>query len=187
MRNDSGFAMLEALISLLIIMMGVLGIAGMQMVAINNTENARYQSIATILASSMAAEMQANTAYWATPPTTVTVNGATVSGVPAFAGTCLNSACTAPQMAYYDLQNWGTAMAGVANADGVVNKGMALPSGTGTVQCSIVSVPAVCSLTLTWSEKNIALYNRTGAESGVMATGTVNSNYTYQTLVSIQL
>lgn len=184
--------MLEVLISLLIIMMGILGIAGMQMLAINNTETARYQSVATMIASSMATEMQANYAYWGgilVPPATITVTGTTITVVPAFAGTCLNSVCTASQMAYYDLQNWGAAMAGVANIDGVVNKGMALPppaaGSSGTISC-VATTPMVCTLTMYWSEKNIALINPTGAESGVLATGTAQT-HSYQTLVSIQL
>jgi type IV pilus assembly protein PilV len=172
-NKQLGFSMLEVLISMLVIMIGVLGIAGMQMLAINNTENARYQSLATILASSMAAEIQANTAYWGSPPSSlIQVSNAAATVVPAVAGTCLGSVCTPVQMAYYDLSTWGTALAG------------RLPSGAGTIQC-YSTTPAVCALTLTWSEKNTAISNPTGAETGQLATGTV-STHSYQTLVSIQ-
>jgi type IV pilus assembly protein PilV len=192
-KNELGFAMLEVLVSLLIILFGVLGIAGMQMLVINNTETARYQSVATMLASSMTAEIQANFTYWGgvlVPPATITVTGATITGIPSSAGTsCLNSDCTATQLAYYDLQNWGTAMAGVANVDLVVNNGMALPppaaGPSGVISCA-ATTPVVCTLTMYWSEKNLALSNATGAESGVLATGTAQT-HSYQTLVSIQL
>lgn len=179
MKKTAGFAMLEVLISMLLIMIGVLGIAGMQMFAINNTENARYQSLAVILASGMAAMMQANVAYWSTPPVSIIVNGATITGGPAAtANDCTAVACagnSGGEMAYYDLKSWGSALAA------------GLPSGTGVISCPTGSTPAICKLTLTWSEKNTALSNPTGAESGVLATGTVNANYTYSTLVSIQL
>ena len=192
MKKEPGFAMLEVLISMLVILFGVLGLAGMQMMVINNTETARYQSVATMLASGMATEMQANVAYWGgilVPPATITVTGSTITGIPSSAGTsCLNSVCTATQLAYYDLQKWGAAMAGVANADGVFYKGMALPppasGSSGTISCA-ATIPVVCTLTMYWSEKNIALSNATGAESGVLATGTVQT-HSYQTLVSIQ-
>lgn len=188
MKKAHGFAMLEVLISMLVIMFGVLGIAGIQMLSINNTETARYQSVATILASSMAAEIQANFAYWGgllVPPATITVTGTTISGITPFpGGTCLNSVCTPTQLAYYDLQNWGAAMSGLANADGVSNPGMTLPAATGTIACA-ATTPVVCTLTLSWSENNIALSNPTGAESGVLASGTA-STHSYQTLVSIQ-
>jgi type IV pilus assembly protein PilV len=200
LKNEHGFAMLEVLISLLVILVGVLGIAGMQLMAVNNTETARYQSVATMMASSMAAKIQANFAYWGGAPANISVTGSTVTGVPAFTGTCLNNVCNQTQMAYYDLQNWGTAMAGVANADGVVNTGMALPSAiglsyppnggtnvtsSGTISCSTATIPAVCTLTMFWSEKNVALSNSTGTETGVLATGTAQT-HSYQTVIAIQ-
>jgi type IV pilus assembly protein PilV len=174
MRKDSGFSLVEAMVSLFVIMFGVLGLAGLQMLAINNTETARYQSLATMLASSMAASMQANAAYWGTPPPTITVNGTTVSGgPPSFTGTCVGNVCTAPQMAYYDLTNWGSAMAN------------GLPSGQGNIQCSQSSTPAVCTLTLSWSEKNLALHNTSTGATGMLASGTA-STHSYQTLVSVR-
>ena len=45
MKQQKGFSLLEVLISMVIIMFGLLGIAGTQMLAINNTENARYQGV----------------------------------------------------------------------------------------------------------------------------------------------
>jgi type IV pilus assembly protein PilV len=176
-RKTAGFAMLEVLIAMVVILFGVLGIAGMQMYAINNTENARYQSLATVLASSMSAKMQANVAYWGTPPPSVTLNGSTITGGPStYAGSCVNAVCTAQQMASFDLQNWGADIAS------------GLPSGTAKMTCSTPSgTPSICTLTITWSEKNVALTNATGGETGAFATGTLNSNYTYQTLVNMQL
>jgi type IV pilus assembly protein PilV len=177
MRIQSGFAMLEVLISMLI-MFGVLGIAGMQMMAINNTENAHYQSRAAILASTMAANMQANKAYWAAPASLINISGAppslVITNSPSVYTTCLETVCSAVQMAEYDLTEFGKAIAGF------------LPSGSASISCPGLTSPTVCSITLTWSEKNVALNNATGAESGVLATGKVNP-YTYQTLVSIQL
>ena len=196
MKNESGFALLEALIAMLIIMIGVLGIAGMQMLAMNNTENGRYQSLAAMLTSSMAAEMQANVAYWGTPPTTVTV----IAGTPAIltlgsgtaldtAGTCGSAACTPAQMAYYDLHSWGTLMTAAGG----------LPSAQGLITCipAVSPYPPYCTLTMIWSENNIALTNRTGAETGALATGTqttgsvatgtvTGNNHSYTTAIAIQ-
>lgn len=64
--KSRGFSMLEVLVTLVIILIGVLGVAGMQMLAINNTQIARTHSLAAILASSLAAEMQVNEPYWST-------------------------------------------------------------------------------------------------------------------------
>ena len=204
-KGQYGFAMLEVLVSMLVIMFGVLGIAGMQMLAINNTETARYQSAATILANSMVAKMQANYAYWGQtllPPAIITVNGTVITSAPAagslpvYAGTCIATACSPTQMAYYDVKNWAAAMAGVSNdwvptLAGTVGSGMALPPPqpvagvvtTATISCN-AATPEICTLTMYWSEKNIALGNATGAETGALATGTV-ANHSYQTMVSI--
>ena len=173
MRKQRGFTMLEVLISILVIMLGVLGLAGLQLLAISNTEAGRYQSLATTLASSMEAAMQGNIAYWGTPPPTITVNGTTITNGPAaYAGTCVGTVCSPTQMAYFDLLNWGTALAS------------GLPSGQATITCPATASPAVCTLTLTWSEKNVALQAATGTETGSLATSTV-STHTYQALVSL--
>lgn len=49
-QGQSGFALLEALISVLIFSFGILGIMGMQAVAINDVRDAKYRSDATFLA-----------------------------------------------------------------------------------------------------------------------------------------
>lgn len=172
LKYELGFAMLEVLVAMLVMMFGVLGIAGMQMMAINNTETARYQSIAAMLTSGMAAKMQANAAFWGAPPQNISVAGSAVSGVPSSSASCIAASCTAPQMAYYDLQTWGATATAV------------LPSGQGAITCN-PSVPAVCTLTLSWSEKNIALSNPTNTETGMLASGKA-STHNYQTMVAIQ-
>jgi type IV pilus assembly protein PilV len=191
MKKEHGFAMLEVLISLLVILFGALGIAGMQLMAINNTETARYQSVATMLASSMSAKMQTNYEYWSTvvPPGYITVVGSTITGsgvavVPSYTGLCRNTDLTAVMTAACDLKNWGAAMARLANSDGDTFYGMALPGASGKIECQ-PSTPMVCKLTISWSEKNIALGNPTGTEMGVLAAGTAQP-HSYQTLVSIQ-
>ena len=193
-KTQSGFAMLEVLVSMVVIMIGVLGIAGMQMLAIGNTENARYQSIAAILASGLVAQIQANPGYWSsasTPTALITVAGTTLTNGPTSGGTCHNTVCTASSLAAYDLKNWGAAMANVANIDGVTYNGTVLPSGSGTIQCvkthataTVAAAPTVCTINLTWMEKNTAISNAAGTETGTLATGTVNQ-HNYQTITSI--
>ncbi len=175
MNQQRGFSLLEVLVSMLIIMFGALGIAGMQLLAITSTENARYQNLATMLGTSFGTAMQANSAYWGTPPPSVTVDGATnEGGPPAFAGTCVGLAnvCNETQVAAYDLREWGEEV------------GTLLPSGTATITCPAGISPAICTLTLTWKERNVSLQQATGTETGEMASGTKKDS-TYQTLVSI--
>lgn len=176
MRKARGFSMLEVLVTLLVLNLGVLGIAGLQTLSVNNTQAGHYASVATMLASSMAAEMQANVAYWGSPPATIDVNlhntPKVQHGPPTFNGTCVGSACSASQLASFDLQNWATSL------------GTLLPVGKATISCSTASTPAICTLDVTWMENNVALHNATGSETGLLASG-VSTTHDYQTLVSM--
>lgn len=160
MRKQSGFSMLEVLVSLLIILLGALGMAGIQMLSINNTEIARYQSLAALLASSMAAEIQANKAYWGTAPTGITVTNGVVTGGPA-GGTVAGGS----------LQSWADSINSV------------LPTATGTVNCS--STPAICQVQLQWKENNVALNDATGTGTNQFSAGQ-QSTQTYQTVVTVR-
>lgn len=172
---ERGFSMLEVLVSMLVIMIGALGIAGMQLLAITSTENARYQNVATMLGATLTANMQANVAYWGTPPQTIIVTGATNTGGPAaFVGPCkgLTTSCNATQMAGYDLREWGIEVAKL------------LPSGKAEIKCPTGNNPAICAVVVTWQERNVSLQDATGTEAGTLKSGDRVDN-TYQTLVSI--
>lgn len=162
MRKESGFSMLEVLVSMIVIMIGVLGIAGMQLMAINNTAVARYQSLAALLTSSMAAEIHGNVAYWGTAPS-ITFVGTTITNGPT-GGSCQGAVCTATQMAGYTLQNWVTSAVS------------ALPGAQGSIIC-VANTPAVCTLSLTWSEKTVASL---GTLAGAVGT------QSYSTMVTVQ-
>lgn len=156
MIKVKGFSMLEVLISMLIIMMGALGIAGLQMQAINNTEVARYQTLAALLASSVSADMQGNVAYWGVAPASVTISGTSITGGPGSSSvSCTGGTiCTASQMAAYSLSVWGNSVANV------------LPNGTATIACA-VSSPATCKVTLNWNDnfRTVGSSSMTGSQS----------------------
>lgn len=186
MNTQSGASMIEVLVAFLVVMAGLLGMAGMQVMAVSNTEIARYNMMATLFASNMAAKMQVNRVFWGElPPEVVSVNGATVTGVNGPTSVnCVSSSCSASEMAYYDLRVWGQSLLG--SVDGVV-AAQGLPGGNGQITCSRASFPVVCAVTIFWTEKNIALLTGTengSAASGPLASGT-SSTHSYQTLVSI--
>ncbi len=164
MKHEQGFSMLEVLIAMLIILIGILGTAGIQMLAVQSTGWAQYQSQAALLASSMGAAMRQNTAYWAVtaPSSTITINGTSISPTIA-AGTCGSGVCSPSEQAGYDLSNWGSAVA------------KALPSGTATVDCPNTNTPVTCTLTITWN----------ASSTGVYAKGN-STTLSYSTLVGLQ-
>ena len=55
-----GFTMLEVLIAILVIAIGTLGMAGLQLIALKNTQGSHYRSIAVQLANDIAERMRGN-------------------------------------------------------------------------------------------------------------------------------
>ena len=107
-----GFSLVEVLVALIIIGVGMLGIAKIQALSYASTGTAAQRSIAAILASSMSSAMRANRGYWSvqagTVQQTVTItNGAftpaPTDGVLSSTGSCVGASCSPQLLAAYDL------------------------------------------------------------------------------------
>ncbi len=59
-RAHSGFTMLEVLIAILVVSIGLLGLAGLQTISLTQSQSAYYRSVATQLANDMADRMRGN-------------------------------------------------------------------------------------------------------------------------------
>lgn len=59
-RRERGMTMIEALVALLVLSIGLLGVAALQMTSLRNTHSAHMRSQATALASDIADRMRAN-------------------------------------------------------------------------------------------------------------------------------
>jgi type IV pilus assembly protein PilV len=165
--NSQGFSLIEVMVAVLVIAVGLLGIAKMQALAISNTGNSRVRALAALEADSLASAMQADRGYWAVQPTaaaplTVNFSGteitaasdSTLTTLPACTG---GANCTVAQMAAYDFQTWLTAMNNV------------IPNETGSISCAIPPAtagiptpPVTCSITVSWTEN---LVNSNSAET----------------------
>ncbi|MES2353348.1 MAG: type IV pilus modification protein PilV [Pseudomonadota bacterium] len=150
LKEETGFSLIEVLISLVIILIGVLGFAKTQALALSNTNIASVRSIAALQAASLAAVMHANHAYWATglAPANMTVNGRVISNVTLNGQTavCSTVTCTATQLAGFDVKNWGE------------NMQRQFPTGRGIIVCStLTTAPITCTIAITWQEKTVAL------------------------------
>lgn len=116
-QSARGVTILEVLIAILIVSVGLLGMAGLQAVGLKANVGASQRTAATMLAYEMADRMRANIAG---------VNAGnydiTVLNVPTQQTSCLQAAgCTLQQMAQNDMWEWNQA---VQNT---------LPSGMGIV------------------------------------------------------
>jgi type IV pilus assembly protein PilV len=162
-----GFTLVEVLVSMVVIAIGLLGIAKMQALAFSSTGVASMRSLAAIEASSLAASMHADRAYWASgvaAAAPVTITGTVISD----ANLSQAAACTFPPaatnppdcspllIAAYDVQNWAN----------VVNN--LLPNPLTTLSCNdIVGQPVLCSITIVWSENMVAV-NAQGVNQAAM-------------------
>ena len=93
----SGFSLLELLVAVLVVAVGALGVAGLQLASSQNNRGALEHSMATILANDVAERMAAN-------PTADYAIGLGTEP-PAFVD-CLANHCTPSQLARFDLASW---------------------------------------------------------------------------------
>ena len=118
---QAGFSLIEVMVAVLVISIGLLGVAKMQALALASTGTAKMRSLAAIQAASLASTMRADRNYWAaitTSPFTVNVNSAgvitatesTLSAALGAAPSGCATACTDAQMAAYDLTNWASSL-----------------------------------------------------------------------------
>jgi len=114
-KSSKGFALFEVLVAVVVLSVGLLGLAGLQVTGQRNNHSAYLRSQAVFFAYDMVDRMRAN------------MQGVTagdynsISGIPADPG-CISAGCTPAQLAQYDAHQWNTLMA------------QELPLGQGTVE-----------------------------------------------------
>src|SRR5204863_9281896 len=64
-RFLAGFSLLEVLVTLIVIAIGLLGLAKTQAAAVSNTQVSRVRSLIALQAESLAGAMHGNRGYWA--------------------------------------------------------------------------------------------------------------------------
>jgi type IV pilus assembly protein PilV len=100
-KQQAGFTMMEVLVAIVIITVGLLGIAGLQALSLRSTAGAGLRTIATQLAYDMTDRMRSNAEG-------VGVGAYDVNANPASVSSCYTSGCSFQQVAQQDLQTWLT-------------------------------------------------------------------------------
>jgi type IV pilus assembly protein PilV len=176
LHSLKGFTMVEALVTVVIIAIGLLGVASIQATAISNTAAARNRSMAALEIDALASMMHANPRYWQSSAAVTSVAGYTVSattgtnqtvtignsGLNSLASNCSTNNCSPIQMAAYDISTW---------AQSAVNALPAASTGNiANIQCSqATSAPVICTIIIFWAENSL--------------TGKAASNQSYQLMV----
>jgi type IV pilus assembly protein PilV len=159
-----GFSLVEVMVALVVMSVGLLGIARMQAAALSSTAVASTRSLAAIEAASLAASMHVNRGYWATSTVAAsfTVQGKSVT--PALVATpdCVTSSCKPTVMAAYDLQQWAQAVQAVLPPDYLA-----------TITCQPTATPPNCTIQITWGEKSVSL-NTNGLADATSTSSAVN-------------
>jgi len=162
-----GFSLVEVMVALIIICVGLLGIAKLQAPMLSNTGASRTRALAALEASSIAATMHADRDYWAstTPPATTTVNdivghqGITstdpvLTTSPDCTVTGADAPCTVPaKMAAYDLHTWMNDMF------------TTLPGSMTLIACAPVLGAVNCTISISWQEKTGAVNSQEGVNT----------------------
>lgn len=107
-----GFSLVEVLISVFVLAVGVIGVAGMQLAAMRTSQQSSFQTTAVELAAEIADKMRANDrqmklADGGNP--FLSVDYQSVSGAPqSAAATCYshNANCSAEELAAFDIYEW---------------------------------------------------------------------------------
>lgn len=103
--RQSGVALVEALVALLILALGVLGLARLQVSALTESRNTNARAVAVQLAADLSERMQSNADIRRTNPDPSPYE--TGWGEPAAAETnCLATACNSQDLAAFDLRAW---------------------------------------------------------------------------------
>jgi type IV pilus assembly protein PilV len=162
--RSRGFSLVEVMVAVIVICVGMLGIAKMQALSLSNTTTARLRSLAAIEAASLASAMHSNRQYWANTPlpfnVALSAAGAITSSDGALAvqaaadlatvpdNVCFGIQCAAMPLAAFDLARWTTNLTGM------------LPKPTANISCPAlpgIAAPPSCTITISWNEKAIAI------------------------------
>jgi type IV pilus assembly protein PilV len=172
-RRQDGFTMVELLITILIVTVGILGLAKMQATAVSNTAVSRTRALMTYQAESLAGMIRSNRGFWVTsgnvsswPDFKMNSAGSVTSstGMLSTASTCVGASitCSPAQLAYDDVvRTWVPQfIAAFPNATAAIT---CVPA-TGTACAANPATPNSYDITLTWAQKLVAM-NKSTANS----------------------
>lgn len=188
----TGLTMIEVLVTLIILAVGLLGIAALQIVGLRSTGSSENRTQATLFANEIAERMRANiSAVNSNQFSAVTQNTINCAAAPApFCSDNFNggvavaaAACTPTEMAAFDLKEWYCGVfAGNTYVGGVANTLPSSPAPTVSITCNDISAidADACTdhsphtITIGWIERN------PDRSSGAAATVTQSVSMTIQ-------
>jgi type IV pilus assembly protein PilV len=190
--DECGFSLVEVMVALIIICVGLLGIAKLEALMLSNSGTSRVRALVALQTSSLANAMHADRDYWDGSSTTywdpskanLTLNVSESSGtLAAWTGTnapatgdpsCQDAVCNSEQLAAADLSNWATDMQQILKT-----------SFTSSIACSQVPITLVvsCTISVTWNENTVAANSQEAAQQATNGAPTAFQSQTYTLVV----
>ncbi len=189
-QSIRGITMIEVLVTMIILSIGLLGLAGLQLTGMRSVNSASLRTQATVLINDITERMRANPVainnnqFMNIDSTAIDCNATPAPYCAEYndstSGAVVNAAqCTSTQLAIFDVSNWycGTLTATNGGLTGGVQT--VLPQATATIVCNDTEADPLSpdgdpctdtsthTITLTWSELNS---NRSGNSSPISQT-----------------
>lgn len=139
--GSAGFSLLEVLVALVILSVGLLGIAAMLSSTLKSNDSAYMRSQATILAANIIDRMRANPQGVNNGDYNFAMGTPAPGAVTACTGTSAD--CSAVTLADYDLTQWMTALASPVNG---------LPQGLGSITLQSVNGVQLVTVRVQWND-----------------------------------
>jgi type IV pilus assembly protein PilV len=141
MKKHSGFTLIEVLIAMIILAVGLLGLAGLQATSLRNNQSAYNRSQATQLAYDIADRIRSNVDDANNYATSTYITVASTAAVIQTDCDSISTTCTTADMAQNDLFQWNAALAA------------ALPSGgTASITVALMGTINVYTIAINWDD-----------------------------------
>ena len=129
--RQQGFTLIEVLVSILVLMVGILGISAMQMISFQTNQSAYMRSQATYLAQDMMDRIRSNRVGFQNSTVYDSVDTSQAGTIPA-SPACISTAdgCSSIQLGEQDIREWAQ---NFGNFDSVADYRPRLLGGRGTV------------------------------------------------------
>ncbi|PIE37259.1 MAG: type IV pilus modification protein PilV [Gammaproteobacteria bacterium] len=148
--GQAGFTLIEVVIAALVLAIGILGIAGMQLVSFQTNQGAYFRSQATYIAADMLDRIRLNADQMASynGVDTDAPNFLTTYADPACATSA--SGCTQAQRVIQDVREWGSHFQDVFSS---TDYQPVLPNGRGQITQD-GTTPEQFTITVSWQERD---------------------------------